>query len=817
MSQCSYCTDIKSALIEPGEIKYLDLKYYHKYSLDTSINQLHQLEYIDLSRSYTRKIDTGVVLKEVSTLDLSFSSYDIFELGNVALSFPSLQKLDLRQAGIYYLPSEIGSFLRLEELNLSGNKIEFLPFEIENLQKLKKLDLSNNNLIFNNNSLSYLWNLEELNLSNNPKQDLTSLLNSISENSNLKVLELDGNSLFIEDFKILSEMNIHTLTLNSSFPSISKNIKPIKSLQKLDIKNSKKIALNALLKKIGTIPSIRFTNSTFAPKSFEGAKFDTLILSNIDSIQVNLFKGVLKINVLDISESIVSEEELAKLKEALPKTKIISTTPINSLSQSKTIEKIFSFENTIKKISSDKETVFSEKNATFHIPSQAFLTKNGTIYSGEVLIEVKVYNDAIELALEGAPMTFIRNGLEELFGSNGMLYFLPKTESGEPLFVNPKAEIQVEMKNNIPQELGNMYVYDNETRNWQQTSNQVSSFNQDEQFKRILDSLSKLNLNIFLNTAVNDRKYGLKIKPSKYEQTQLTLFSSFVKRDNSTRVIYYNRSNQVGKELCNYTWAVDTTLSKEQINALKKIQRETKLSHKKKLFERKSSRFTSRPIWNMTIEVDPTRDNYRLKFNYKDSSISLPVSIHATLNSTSQKIHTKFANRLANARKKDEREKEKFEKFKTKNFDKLAKKAREEFIKNVIANKERFMSNLEIIRFGLASFGLVNCDIITREKPLAYISLNESFKDQDGNLYRTPKNVRIVMKDLNSYLPVESNRIPVYQNSVILIPINSSSLGIIPVNKILNSSKIPSAEVIRFDSMTSEEIRKRIESNYGRY
>lgn len=808
---------MKSALIQPMEVKHLDLKYYHEYSLDSSLNELKLLEYIDLSRSYTRRIFKGVILKNVSTLDLSFSNYDVFELNNLALNFPNLKNLNLNQAGIYYLPGEIGSFSKLEELNLSGNQIEFLPFELENLQKLKRLNLSNNNLIFNNNSLSYLWNLEELILSNNPKQDLTSLLNSISENSNLKKLELDGNSLGIEDFKILSKMNIQTLILNSTFQSINKNIKQIKSLQKLHIKNSKKVVLNSLLKKTGTLPSITFSNSTFAPKSFAGAKLDTLILSNIDSINVNLFKGVLKINVLDISESIVSLEDLEKLKNAFPKTKIISKTHLNSLSQSKTIEKIFSLENTIKKISSDKETIFSESNATFYIPPQAFLTKNGTVYFGEVTIEVKVYNDAIDLALEGAPMTFTRNGKEELFGSNGMMYFLPKTESGERLFVNPSAEIQVEMKNNIPQELGNMYVYDNETRNWQQTNNQVITFNKDDQFNRIIDSLNKLNLNLFINTSVNDRKYGLKIKPNKYEQTQLNFFSTFNKRDNTTRVIYYNRSNQVGKELCNYTWAVDTTLSKVQINALKKIQRETKLSSKKKFFKRKSSRFTSRPIWNMTIEIDPSRDNYRLKFNYKDSSISLPVSIHATLNSSSQKIHAKFANRLANARKKDEREKDKFEKFKEKNFDKLAKKAREEFIKNAIANKERFLSNLEIIRFGLASFGLVNCDIISREKPLAYISLKESFKDQDGNLYKTPSNVRIVMKDFNSYLPVESSNIPVYQNSVILIPINSSNLGIIPVNKILNSFRIPSAEVIRIDSMTSEEIRKRIESNYGRY
>ncbi len=88
-----------------------------------------------------------------------------------------LTVLDLKNTGIYQLPSEIGDLTSLTTLDLSNNHLRSLPVEIGQLTNLIKLNLVNNNLTYLPVEIIQLRQLNELYLPRNKLPLSLSIMN----------------------------------------------------------------------------------------------------------------------------------------------------------------------------------------------------------------------------------------------------------------------------------------------------------------------------------------------------------------------------------------------------------------------------------------------------------------------------------------------------------------------------------------------------------------------------------------------------------------------------------------------------------------
>jgi Leucine-rich repeat (LRR) protein len=785
------------------------LKYTSLTSLDSSVNLLGNLKKIDLSHSFIRNIDKNVYSGNLVFLNLSHTFMNPWEIEQIAASFPNLTQLDLSEANLRFLPNKMGNFNQLTYLNLSNNKLTHIPHELENFQNLIQLDLSNNTIQHPSTALGFLWKLEKLNISGNPKLDLNRTLTSISENKTLKELSIDGNSLSKTSSKLLSLLPITYLKINELNGGNSVYLKNIPTLRKLEINLFSGKNLENLSSKFTQIKHIVINNSILSEEILTSLNVDSLTLIGIDNINSGLFKFIKKINVLDLSQCFISKDELAQLKIKLPKTKIVSSN-YAEYDYKTTNGKPGIASIPTKRIlhNSSTPTIIQEKNATIEIPENAFLTKEGTIYNGNVAIDLKVYEDVIELALDGAPMSYYTNGNTELFGSNGMLYFNATTENGEQLQPNPSAIIDVEMRNNIPQSLGAMYRFDEEQQNWVELPNQATVSNGGIDVQRIVDSVNAIDASKLVQIVNNDRKYSLKIKAGRYDLPVLEFDSQFseLKNSKTQRVMYYNRFNETGKEICNHSWVIDTLIDKGTFTYLKQLQKDTRT--RKKDLKNKYKPFFPKIIWNLSITQDYTSDNYRLKFKTRDSVISLPIALSSVSNDKTQRQHLAFQKKLKRAEKEDLKHKSSFDKFYENNVDKLAATIRKQIIQNTIENMKRNVGNTEIIRFGLTGFGLINCDIITRIPPEDYLVIGNELKDQYGNTLQAPEMVKVIMKAQNTYFPVGRNRVPLYNSSVIIALLNENKLGIFPNNS--TSRQINTVRTFDIENLSSQEISQLI-------
>lgn len=126
-----------------------------------------------------------------------------------------LEKLDLRRAGLSYLPPEIGLLTGLKELCLLGNKLSSLPPEIGNLSRLEELYLDGNRLASLPREIGKLTQLQDLRLSVN---ELTQLPTELGNLSQLRGLYLSQNRLtsLPPELKNLPQLENLNLTYNSS-------------------------------------------------------------------------------------------------------------------------------------------------------------------------------------------------------------------------------------------------------------------------------------------------------------------------------------------------------------------------------------------------------------------------------------------------------------------------------------------------------------------------------------------------------------------------------------------------------------------------
>ncbi len=481
---------------------------------------------------------------------------------------------------------------------------------------------------------------------------------------------------------------------------------------------------------------------------------------------------------------------------------------------------------TVVHISSDTATIRLE-NTTFNIPTNAFLNKDGSLYAGEVTISAKEYMDPIVNALAGMPMMMNENRTSQLFSSNGMIEFKAVDNDNNELFPNLDQIIQVELTDLQPSEESDLFVFDKTQNNWNRIG-QPTSTNLDSTLQARIDAINKLTNNELVSTRKVYPLVSMKIKRKAYDPYQLVITVQAADKfetSNAPKSYFFPKAEAM-QQIGDQSWEIDTIPTDELKNlfyALNKSQK--KLFKYKKTGNRKKITTSGVPriITDLKITPDLESDNYRLTFNFKGNEIDLPV--YQSLDkspSRIQKEEAKFYLEYTLKQKKDLENEAVLEKRKEQYIKKEAPKIRVAMINAVRLGSAIVLQNEEPdkLRFGLTSFGTVNCDYFSRRIPEDYLALSEFSKDQDGIQVKIPPTVQNVLSTNNVYLTTYSHTIPFYANqkNYILFSINENEIAVIKSPSKLKISDKGVMETIldvpctriNITNLQPEEIRKQI-------
>lgn len=148
-------------------------------------------------------------------------------------------RLNLSGLPVDSFPIDLSKFKNLEHLYLNYDHLEFIPKEIADLQNLKVLQLNGDNFKTLPPEFSKLKNLQEIYLNADKKIDLSQNVKVLSNLPKLRILHLEGDNLssLPPNFSMLSHLEKLYLG-NNKFTSVPLQIKDIKTLKYLDIRNN---------------------------------------------------------------------------------------------------------------------------------------------------------------------------------------------------------------------------------------------------------------------------------------------------------------------------------------------------------------------------------------------------------------------------------------------------------------------------------------------------------------------------------------------------------------------------------------------------
>nr|WP_294861542.1 leucine-rich repeat domain-containing protein [uncultured Fluviicola sp.] len=787
VAQCKVCYSLEEAKKSPEQVEELHLTNSPMVLIDTTFNQFTSLRVLNLSYNPIMEVTANTSIPSLKELNLSHASYNPWKIGAIGAAFPNLEQLDLSSNQLSFIWSGLQSLHQLIRLDVSDNHLIDIPVEMSYLSNLKELDLSKNEIKLQANELGALWSLEKLDISENSGLSTNNLILSIAESKHLKDLSLDGDELTPGSIQMLSQMRLERLELADISKPSQIDFTRFSNIKTLALRHSPNWLSPQNARQFNSITQIELTNSG-VPAGLDKLKsLSVLIVSTANDWQITELYPLKKLRVLDISNSNFKDDQIARLRAELPNTQIITgTSDVSENMISNKVQPIIEIPAKAFVIPSNAATTLTEKNVTLAIPENAFLDSAGNTYTGKVNISLTVYDDPIQTALAGIPMTFVQNSKQEIFASNGMLRFEAKGENNELLKPDPANLIQASIGNLQPQNPGGLYAFDPQTAQWNTISDTVNSTNSNASLQDAIDSINRLDLKHLIPRTYNDRIFAIYPKFSRFDRTQLSLYSEFVPASSASVVVTHNRTNALGKLMTKQTWVVDTIVSKEMKQQLKVMKRETKGWYAKRSKKKGwSMKFIPRLMNQLSIEPDPMHDNYRLHFMYRDSAVSLPVALAGTTNQKIQRKTQKFQSSIKYALASDQKEEKNYWKTLDEQLELAEKTIRQKLITEEIAriNQLRFGINQQPapnrLNFGLSIFGLINCDFFQRQRPDFNVTASQKLKDQDGKLHKVPESVISIDPKMNFYTETQaSSKIRCFRSTILVFDFGDKKIGV---------------------------------------
>jgi Leucine-rich repeat (LRR) protein len=795
---CEHCYSLERAMVQPSKVKSLLLSNQAMKRVPKDISQFSNLTYLDIGFNNIQHFpDSAFLHKNLKKININRNpGIPEKELFQYLRNFPNLEEIHMNYCGIYELPAYIAELKKLKRLNLKGNSVNSLPIELNELFALTELDISENMF----RSLPYVlggqWSLEKLVIDGNPLEGMENVIKHLKNLPEFKDLTISIGPDLLKKSHAFRDLNLHQLTItnstiNSKFERLFNNT-PIKSLTFKECTFDE----NDGAMRYGVIENISFVRCTSIPDLSAAKSLSRVSVAASRGAGVQLLGELENLVQLDLRAQDLSVKQKTKLIDQLPNTKVLMDNyPFSDLFASNSVEPIAPIEPKEFTLSSKESKTIVLDNMKLAIQPNSFALANGEIYDGEVKIEIKEYFDPVSMVLDGIPMTFENNGQKELFGSNGMFDIRVETDAGEELFPNPSNAIQVSMNDMQPENEGDLFYLDEETNEWENApeSNTVNRSNNNEWRQRIVDSINELNLEdrisiqeipIFLSVRHKRRRHDPSLLH--FQANTSPGFKSFKSISNSGYVIY--QKNYAQREIAKYEWKIDTLMTKELDTLLRKLKKRSKISRKQKDYAFEYG-YRGREIKNIQIIPDIESDNFRLVFYHRNEKISLPVFVANRSENTGSimKNQLKFYRKYEIQKKKDIRSEKKEARKKKRILKKSTNNLRAQLIQQAIwARQNQLFPNpwsntrTEQNSFGLTSFGLVNIDYFSKNRPADYIVMSETMQNQNGESFEVPENLSVLLFESNSILGTTRKQVPIMKNSksLVVMTLENDQVGV---------------------------------------
>ncbi|MEA3497304.1 MAG: hypothetical protein U9R42_14850 [Bacteroidota bacterium] len=671
--------NFEDALKLPDSVYKLDLSYKNLRLLPIGIEKFKNLEVLNISHNNFIKLpDSLSSLKKLKYLNVSYNTGILsIELFRILSKVKSLEKLDISSCQLLYIPYQIELLKSLKILNISSNKLNHLPKEIRELRHLEKLLVANNNLIFLPDELIYLESLKTIDLSFNTNLNYKNVFEILSSIKSLKIVKIRGMKKIPDELTLLQTIKFLDLSY-SDFNDCTRRLNRLDSLETLVLKNCRNIDYGTLFTKFSSLYKLKTleiadNNISKLPQGLgriknlekiiitasklEFISSDIYRLFNLKSLSINftplinteeLIRSIYKIESLDtldlsycnlgflptnieelkqISVLNLMANNLTSLPFAVTKTKIkkiiIKDNPIQEITISDLKKKMpnCTFVNDKEELTN---TSFSNKHENLKVKSQKFtintkkdtniVSKNGTKIFIPKNSFSHIKNDNIILLLSEyvSPFDFIcldNNYKNKKFSAKVYDFKIQDESSDAKLKLGKKIII------GFKSELGktkNIYHLNKENFEWEIDKKSgiiKNSISENKQFNNEQITLEKpiylppeiVKEDIFFDflTPFTSRNFIFKVDGS---------FGNF-----SNRHFYdYVKSYPEMKYLSRIKWNYDGKNANKDFRYFKSIVRNTIKYEKYK-------------IEDIILETNPSEDNYKLKFLYKNDTIIIPV------------------------------------------------------------------------------------------------------------------------------------------------------------------------------------------------
>jgi Leucine-rich repeat (LRR) protein len=777
-AQCVECFSLEEAMRAPEKVKSLTLRAKSLTEIPAEVNQLVNLESLDLSGNLIWELKPERLhLPALQGLNMSNNpGMLVLDLESIGTHLPALKSLDVSHSALRHIGKDIDELENLESLNLAGNQIEFLPEVFAQFKHLRKIDVSDNRLkdaIWLNNC----WNLEALHIQNNPDVNLDELGLSLLEKDHLSTIQLTPNGKGVP--AIFASLPIKELHLSGgAIEALNGRLRLSDSLRSLVIEDCQLLKPKSFFEVLNNCRNIRSLEfaDTEVPAEITLAKglddlyFDNCTFKSVSELRkIRPQTDIHAVNCDIASEDFVGNSRIARTIE-------VQNESVSEEMLTNQVESIISPAVKIQTVNAQEESRIDLGFSSYEIPVDAFLQEDGSVYQGEVSIRVKEYNDPIITALDGVPMVYQDGNQNEIFTSSGMIDFRAYDEQGSELKPNPENPIEVSLLDVQPDGDNRLYALNDSTNQWQDIGAPKST-NWDSLRVALMDSLNLLPDSLFFNYRVVYPNFEMNYKRQRKSPDELSFVAYNTMRFNRNfykvpgSMIRASGQNQlwVGRRKI---WMIDTLLTKEQRDQLAQIAAR-KGDHDKfwKLAKKTGNgKLLPRVIYNLSLTPNLDHDNFTLRFMYKDQEVKLPVyeSWESSVSRTQQR-----EKKMEKAYGKARRQAEKEQKYIDAHLDDFEERT-------VAANRAQIADNTitlrmmalavqnqldERLRFGLSSFGLINCDRFRNQPPPSYYALVGELKDQNENYVKIPETVRVVYLNENAYMEVPSQNVPYYNGA----------------------------------------------------
>jgi len=305
-------------------LKSLILRCNMLENIPPEIGRLTNLETLDLFQNNISALPGEIAgLTNLNTLLIDYNRLTVFPTELTGLR--NLKFLDMERNKLSVIPPEIAGMQKLSNLNLSGNELSSLPSALGELKNLKELNLSENMLTSLPSELGELKNLNQLNLARN---SLTTIPDEVGNLDNLETLYLQNNNLTSLPKNIGKLVKLSLLPLYSNkLQSLPDEIGNFVKLESLLLQYNQLTSISPLIGQLKNLMKLNVSHNLLTSLPNEIGQLSKLKELYLDSNNLTSLPSEIgnlkKLEKLDLRYNDISETEKLKIKELLPKTKIV--------------------------------------------------------------------------------------------------------------------------------------------------------------------------------------------------------------------------------------------------------------------------------------------------------------------------------------------------------------------------------------------------------------------------------------------------------------------------------------------------------------